>query len=78
MLDKRKMILGIISTTSVIFIALVCFHSVNEIHYLKSFYPQNFTVIDASHAAFVEFIKVALIGFPILFGYRVIKDLFKE
>lgn len=44
----------------------VCWHSVEEIHYLKSFFPQRFTVQEACYAAAVELIKVAIIGMPIV------------
>jgi hypothetical protein len=42
------------------------FHSVWEIHYLKSFYPKSFTVTEAGYAATVELIKIALISFPLV------------
>jgi hypothetical protein len=47
-------------------ITAVSFHSVEEIHYLKSFYPASFTVTDASAASVVELIKVFLVAFPLL------------
>jgi len=48
-----------------IFISLVSFHSVQEIHYLKSFYPSTFTVEEAYYASVIELVKVFLISFPI-------------
>ncbi len=45
---------------------LVCLHSVEEIHYLKSFFPRDFTVEEAFYAAAIELIKVIIIGLPIL------------
>jgi len=52
-------------TACVIVVAAVSFHSVEEIHYLKSFYPGKFSVADASFAALVELIKVSLVAFPL-------------
>jgi hypothetical protein len=46
-------------------VALVSFHSVSEIHYLKSFYPHSFSVPEAASASIVELVKVALIAFPL-------------
>jgi len=45
----------------------VCWHSVEEIHYLKSFFPKQFSVQEAYYAAAVELIKVVIIGLPIVF-----------
>ena len=42
-------------------IAAVSWHSVEEVHYLKTFYPEQFTVQEAFYASGVEFIKVILI-----------------
>ena len=44
----------------------VCLHSVEEIHYLKSFFPKQFTVEQAFYAAAIELIKVIIIGLPLL------------
>jgi hypothetical protein len=46
-------------------VSAVSFHSVEEIHYLKSFYPERFSVSDAAAAAVVEFIKFSLVAFPL-------------
>ena len=58
-------------------IGAVCLHSLEEIHYLKSFFPASFTVQQARDAAVVELIKVAIIALPLvliiavcLFFYR--------
>ena len=45
--------------------AAVCWHSVQEIHYLKSFFPGQFSVQEAYYATAIELIKVILIGMPI-------------
>ena len=62
----RGLILSVI-TLCIIVIAAVSWHSVEEIHYLKTFYPKQFTVEEAFYASGVEFIKVILIGLPLFF-----------
>ena len=44
----------------------VCLHSLEEIHYLKSFFPPSFSVQEAYYAALVELIKVAIIAIPLV------------
>jgi hypothetical protein len=51
---------------SMVVIAAVSWHSVEEIHYLKTFYPKQFTVEEAFYASGVEFIKVMLIALPLV------------
>jgi preprotein translocase subunit SecG len=46
-------------------VTAVSLHSVKEIHYLKSFYPDRFSVSDAAAAAEVELIKVFLVALPL-------------
>jgi len=43
-----------------------CWHSIEEIHYLKSFFPKQFTVQEAFNASNIELIKIAIICFPIV------------
>ncbi len=50
---------------SLVAIAAVSWHSVEEIHYLKTFYPTRFTVEEAFYASGVELIKVFLIALPL-------------
>jgi hypothetical protein len=69
-----------------VFIALaaitaVCLHSLEEIHYLKSFFPPSFTVQEAFYAAALELVKVVIIAIPLvlviavcLFIYRQNRD----
>jgi lipopolysaccharide export LptBFGC system permease protein LptF len=69
-----------------VFIALaaitaVCLHSLEEIHYLKSFFPSSFTVQEAFYATALELIKVVIITIPLvlviavcLFIYRQNRD----
>jgi hypothetical protein len=51
---------------SVVFIFAICFHSLEEIHYLKSFFPQTFTVEQAFYASAIELIKILIIAIPFL------------
>jgi ABC-type Fe3+ transport system permease subunit len=43
----------------------LCYHSIEEIHYLKSFFPEEFTVREAFYASVIELIKVAFAGVPL-------------
>ncbi|MGZ3635233.1 MAG: hypothetical protein ACXWMO_05555 [Syntrophales bacterium] len=52
---------------SIIIVSAVSWHSVQEIHYLKSFYPQQFSVEEAFYASAVELIKVLIISIPFFF-----------
>lgn len=55
------LLLVFISVAVVFFVAL---HSIDEIHYLKSFYPGRFTVEEAFYASGVELIKVIVVSIP--------------
>ncbi|MBI1913092.1 MAG: hypothetical protein HYS21_13985 [Deltaproteobacteria bacterium] len=50
----------------VLIISAVSWHSIEEIHYLKSFYPERLSVEDAFHAAWVEVLKIHIISLPLL------------
>ena len=50
---------------SIIIVAAVCWHSVEEIHYLKSFFPKQFSVEEAFYASAVELIKVVIVAVPL-------------
>jgi hypothetical protein len=60
----KPIILIITSLISLAIIFAVSLHSVEEIHYLKSFYPSTFTVEAAFYASAVELIKVIIISLP--------------
>jgi hypothetical protein len=62
---QRRILSSVIVAGAIAF-AAVCFHSVQEIHYLKSFFPGQFTVQEAFYASGVELVKVVIIGLPIL------------
>ncbi len=68
-----KLIITSIVICMVIIFA-VCMHSIEEIHYLKSFFPQQFTVEQAFYASAIELIKIIIICIPLLIiintGYR--------
>lgn len=51
---------------SVVALTAICYHSIEEIHYLKSFFPQEFTVKEAFYASAVELIKIVIMGIPFL------------
>lgn len=59
----RYFLVSAIAISSLI-VTAVCWHSLQEIHYLKSFYPQQFTVQEACYASTVELIKVLIISLP--------------
>ncbi|HEY3307424.1 MAG TPA: hypothetical protein VGJ93_03105 [Desulfuromonadaceae bacterium] len=63
---KRNSQLLLISAIAISFIIVsaVCWHSLEEIHYLKTFYPRQFTVQEAFYASAVELIKVLIISLP--------------
>jgi hypothetical protein len=64
-IDKR-LIVWIAMLAGVAVYSAICLHSVEEIHYLKTFFPKQFTVEEAFYAAAIELIKVAIIGIPFL------------
>ena len=64
--DIIKSILSIAAAViSALIIFAVSWHSLEEIHYLKSFYPAKFAVEEAFFASGVELIKVLIISIPL-------------
>lgn len=61
-----KTIIYSVTIAGVILFSAVCWHSIEEIHYLKSFFPKQFTVQEAYLASAIELIKVIMIGMPIV------------
>jgi Na+-driven multidrug efflux pump len=51
---------------SIAAVSAVCCHSVEEIHYLKSFYPRQFSVEEAFYASAVELVKIVIISVPFI------------
>ena len=66
MKHSRDLLLYLVIFTGTGIYSFICFHSVEEIHYLKSFFPVKFTVQEAFYASAVELIKVMIIGIPFL------------
>ena len=52
---------------SIFIVFVICWHSLEEIHYLKTFYPKQFTVEEAFYASAVELLKVIIISLPFCF-----------
>ena len=59
-----KLFLAITVVISVVIVFAVCWHSLEEIHYLKSFFPQSFTVEETFYASAVELVKVLIVSLP--------------
>ncbi len=59
-----RVLISSVIAISIVVISAVCWHSLEEIHYLKSFYPQQFTVEETFYASAVELVKVIIIGLP--------------
>ena len=64
-MNNKHLGIGLI-IISVIIIAAVAYHSVQEIHYLKSFFPTSFSVEQAKDASIIELVKVILIALPLM------------
>lgn len=64
MKNVKPIILVVAIVLSLIIIFAVSFHSLEEIHYLKTFYPSSFTVEEAFYASAVELIKILVISLP--------------
>lgn len=56
----------IISAVCTTAILLVSWHSLGEIHYLKTFLPGSLTPEEAYYAAWIEMIKVHIISLPLV------------
>ena len=63
---KKKYIVWGIVIICLITIFGVARHSVDEIHYMKRFYPPEFTVEEAYYASKVELIKVIITSIPLV------------
>ena len=60
----KTLLLYLAIVVSILIVTAVCWHSLEEIHYLKSFYPKQFTVEESFYASGVELIKVFVVGVP--------------
>jgi hypothetical protein len=63
--------IAVVIMVAMLFLAGVCWHSVGEIHYLKTFYPTTFSMDQAYEASMIEVIKVAIISFPVVVAIMV-------
>ena len=63
---KTNTLLLLLLLAALLFLGAVCYHSVDEIHYLKSFFPHQFTLQEASDAAIVELVKIIIIAIPLI------------
>jgi len=61
-----RIMVALIIVAAILFLAGVCWHSVGEIHYLKTFYPSTFNMDQAYEASMIEVIKVGILSFPII------------
>lgn len=61
-----RLLLALALIASVAAVTAVGWHSLGEIHYLKSFFPTHFTVQQAFYAAAIELIKVLIISLPLV------------
>jgi hypothetical protein len=66
MITKTHTFLITLVVLSLAGITAICLHSLEEIHYLKSFFPSTFTVQEACYAGILELIKVGIITFPLV------------
>src|SRR5438445_13842587 len=64
--SHMRLFLNLVILMGIILFAAICLHSVEEIHYLKSFFPPTFTVQESFYAAGIELIKIIIIGLPIV------------
>jgi hypothetical protein len=61
-----QIFISIMITVCMLVVTAVCWHSVEEIHYLKTFYPKQFSVEEAFFASAVELVKSAIISLPLV------------
>lgn len=66
MIKHPKTVLLLIVFIAIGLVGAVCWHSVEEIHYLKSFFPESFTVQQAFYASGIELIKIIIISLPLV------------
>lgn len=66
MTTKCRIILIALVVLAFAAVTAVCLHSLEEIHYLKSFFPATFTVQQAFYAGALELVKVAIIALPLV------------
>jgi len=65
MIKSYKIILKSIVVLAVLIFSAISYHSIEEIHYLKTFFPKTFTIEQAFYASGVELIKIIIIAIPV-------------
>lgn len=60
-----RVVLGAAIVSALVSVVAVCWHSLGEIHYLKTFYPERFSVAEVFYASAVELVKVVIIALPL-------------
>jgi hypothetical protein len=60
------MLLILLTAAALAATTAVCLHSLQEIHYLKTFFPGTFSVEEAFYAGGLELFKVIVITIPLL------------
>ncbi len=65
-MNIARYLLAAVIILSLLAISAASWHSVEEIHYLKTFYPARFTVEEAFWASLVELIKIHIIAMPLV------------
>jgi len=66
MIPKSRILIIVLVILALGAITAVCLHSLEEIHYLKSFFPRSLTVQDAFYAGALELVKVIIISIPLV------------
>ncbi|WP_432823489.1 hypothetical protein [Trichloromonas sp.] len=61
----RKLFFIGLLTLALVAVSAACLHSLEEIHYLKSFFPRRFTVQEAFYASAIELIKLTILALPL-------------
>ncbi|NKE71521.1 hypothetical protein [Candidatus Manganitrophus noduliformans] len=75
---KKRIVVGLTLLLLWVPIFLVARHSVEEIHYLKTFLPSEMTPSEAKDAAVIELIKVAIIVLPLLIAMAFVWKMSRE
>jgi len=65
MRKSSKIMLKSVIVLAVLIFSAISYHSIEEIHYLKTFFPKTFTVEQAFYASGVELIKIIIIAIPV-------------
>ena len=66
MSSKPRILLKFLIAAALAATTAVCLYSLEEIHYLKTFFPRTFSVEEAFYAGGLELFKVVVITVPLL------------